>query len=244
MPDQSAPTVKEQRNLKQEMKEQRRQSAARRDRTKNAVTWSIVGAVVIGIVALIVMSSKGNGNSTTVAAVTDQDHIRGLQSASAVIIEYSDFQCPACGAYYPTMKSIEQKYGDRIGVVYRHYPLTQLHQNAELAARASEAANLQNKFWEMHDLLFERQKVWSTDSAVAKTFTDYAQELNMDAAKFTADLNSSAVKDRVAKDVTSGNVVGITGTPTFFLNGKKLTNPGSEEAFIKLIDAELGPTNQ
>lgn len=244
MPDQPAPTIKEQRNLKQEMKEQRRRSVARQERTKNIITWSIVGAVIIGVVALIVMSSKGSGNNAVVAAVTDQDHIQGPSTAKAVIIEYSDFQCPACGAFYSTLKNIEKKYGDRIALVYRNYPLTSLHQNAQLAAQAAEAANLQGKYWEMHDLLFERQKDWSAVGDVATTFTDYAQELKLDTSKFSTDLKSAAVKDRITRDVDSGNAVGIAGTPTFFLNGKQLTNPGSEEVFSGLIDAELGPTNQ
>lgn len=244
MPDQGQPTIKEQRDLKQQEKERRRAMAAKQERTKNIVTWSIVGLVVVGIITLIVMTAKNSGGGSTVAAVTADDHIRGPQSAKAVIIEYSDFQCPACGAYYPIIKSLEKSYGDKIAIVYRNYPLTTLHQYAQLAAQAAEAAQLQGKYWEMHDLLFERQDSWSKGSNVKQTFTDYAKELGLDTKKFGDDIDSSTVKDRVNRDVTSGNLVAITGTPTFFLNGKKLTNPGSEDAFRKLIDAELGTTNQ
>ncbi len=240
MSDQPAPTIKEQRHLKQEMKEQRRQSAAHQERTKQIVTWSIVGLVVVGIVALIIASRGPAGSgSSSVAAVTDQDHVQGPRTAKAVVIEYSDLQCPACGAYYPIMKGLQQKYGDKLALVYRHYPLTQLHQYAQLAAQASEAANLQGKFWEMHDLLFERQDSWPQAKNVRQTMIDYATELKFDVAKFTTDLDSSVVKDRVNRDVSSGNAVGISGTPTFFLNGTKLTNPGSADAFSKLIDAQL-----
>lgn len=244
MPDASQPTIKEQRNLKQEEKERRRQASARQNKMKNIITWSIVGAVIVAIVVLIVISSKGGGTTATVASVTAEDHVKGSATAPVTIIEYSDFQCPACAAYFPIMKSLEQKYGDQIAIVYRNYPLTQIHPNAQLAAQAAEAANLQGKFWEMHDLLFERQSSWSSLSNAKQTFIDYAKELQLDEQKFTDDLNSSDIKNRVAADVASGNSVAISGTPTFFLNGKKLTNPSTEDAFAKLIDAELTPTNQ
>ncbi len=239
MSDQTQPTIKQQRDLKQEEKERRRQAISRQERTKKIITWSVIGVVLVGMVTLIVIGRKGTPTSTTVAAVTADDHIRGPQTSAAVLIEYSDFQCPACGAYYPIVKNIEKKYGDKITIVYRQFPLTQIHQHAQLAAQAAEAANLQGKFWEMHDLLFDRQKVWSTVSDDKKTFTDYAKELKLDENTFTSDLTSAPVKDRVNRDVTSGNAIGISGTPTFFLNGTKLENPKNEEAFYTLIDAQL-----
>jgi len=244
MSDQQQPTIKEQRDLKQQEKDRRRQTAARGERTKNIITWSIVGAVVLGIIYLVVISAKSGGSTATVAAVTSDDHLKGSQTAKVTLIEYSDFQCPACAAYFPIVKSLEQKYGDKIAIVYRNYPLTQIHQNAQISAQAAEAANLQGKFWEMHDILFDRQSSWSTAGNVKQTLTDFAKELQLDEKKFSDDLNSSAVKDRVTKDVTSGNAVGVTGTPTFFLNGKKLSNPASEDAFVKLIDDQLTATNQ
>lgn len=245
MPEQGQPTIKEQRDLKQQEKERRRALAARQERTKNIVTWSIVGLVAVGIIALVVVTAKNSGgNGTAVATVTADDHIQGPASAKAVIIEYSDFQCPACGAYYPIIKNLQQTYGDKIATVYRNYPLTTLHQYAQLAAQAAEAAQLQGKYWEMHDLLFQRQDSWSKGGNVKQTFTDYAKELGLDTKKFGDDIDSTTVKDRVSRDVNSGNLVAITGTPTFFLNGKKLANPGSEDAFRSLIDAALGTTNQ
>jgi protein-disulfide isomerase len=248
MPDEQQPvvpeklTIKTQRELKQEMKQQKRQAAARQDKVKNIITWTIIGGVVVAIIALAIASRGGSG-SGTVAPVTDQDHVRGERSAKAVIIEYSDFQCPACGAYHPVLKNLEAKFGKDVAVVYRNFPLTTLHQYAQLAAQAAEAANLQGKYWEMHDLLFERQDAWPKSGNVQQTFVEYANELKLDTAKFTQDITSSTVKDRVALDVTSGNAVAINSTPTFYLNGKKLNNPGSEAAFSTLIEAELGITN-
>ncbi len=239
MPDQVPITIKQQRDLKQEMKEQKRQAAKKQERTKTIVTWSIVGIALVGIIALVMVTRSGNTTSGPVAPVTSADHIQGATTAPAILIEYSDFECPACGAFYPMVKNLQKKYGDKLTVVYRNYPLTQLHPYAQLAAQAAEAANLQGKFWEMHDLLFSRQTTWPTDSNVKQDFIDYAKELSLDTTKFSSDLESTTVKDRVQRDIDSGNVINIQGTPTFFLNGKQLTNPSSEDAFAKLIDAAL-----
>lgn len=244
MSDQTQPTVKQQRDLKQQEKDRRRQATARQDKTKNIITWTSIGVVVVGIIWLIAVSSKGGGSNVAVAAVTADDHIRGVQTAPVVLIEYSDFQCPACGSYFPIVQGLKVTYGDQLAVVYRNYPLTQLHQYAQLAAQAAEAAARQGKYWEMHDLLFDRQKSWSTASDVKQTFIDYAKELKLDEATFKNDLESSTVKDRVTRDITSGNAVSITGTPTFFLNGEKIANPNGEAAFKQLIDAKLANTNQ
>lgn len=248
MPDQQPPlTIKQQRDLKQELKEQRRQSAAHKDRLKNIITWSIVGAAIIIVIVLVIISKGGTGTTGSLAAVTADDHVAGATTAPAVLIEYSDFQCPACGAYYPITKSLQEKYGDKLAVVYRNYPLTSLHQFAQLGAQAAEAASLQGKFWEMHDLLFENQSMWSKEAnegAVKKVFSSYAEQLKLDTAKFNTDLTSTLVTNRVERDVQSGNAVGISGTPTFFLNGKQLTNPGSQDAFNTLIDGVLTPTNK
>ena len=213
----------------------RRNQGGRGSKTSQYVTWGIIGLTVAAVVAAIIFAG-GPSKSSAVASVTDADHIAGSRTAPAVLIEYSDFQCPACTAYYTVVKNLETKYGDKLAVVYRNYPLTQLHKNAQLAAQAAEAANLQGAFWPMHDLLFSRQDAWANDASAQQIFTNYATELKLDVTKFGTDINSAAVKDRVAVDVASGNAVGLTGTPTFFLNGTKLNNPGSEQGMIDLID--------
>lgn len=248
MSDQQPPlTIKQQRDLKQEMKEQKRTSNARRDRMKNIVTWSIVGAAIVGIVVLVIISKGGTATSNTLAPVTTEDHVAGATTAPAVLVEYSDYQCPACGSYYSVVKNLQKKYGDRLALVYRNFPLTTLHQYAQLGAQAAEASGMQGKYWEMHDLLFENQATWSKSANandVKKSFSDYANQLKLDVTKFNSDLTSSAVANRVDRDVQSGNAMSISGTPTFFLNGKKLTNPGSEDAFSAIIDGVLsGTTN-
>jgi protein-disulfide isomerase len=236
MPDQQ-PTIKQQRDLKQEMKEQRRQANARQERVKNIITWSVIGLAVAGVITLIVIGSRGTPTTGTLPSVSSADHVLGSSTAAVTLIEYSDFECPACATYQPIVNELEKKYGDKIAVVYRYFPLRQIHKSADLAAQASEAAGLQGKFWEMHDLLFSRQTQWSTASDVKQTLIDYASELKLDTAKFTADLESQTVKDRVNIDVASGEAIGINSTPTFYLNGEKLANMNPNiDAFAAKID--------
>ena len=132
---------------------------------------------------------------------------------------------------------IEKEFGATVRIVYRHFPLTQLHKNSLAASYAAEAASKQGKFWEMHDMLFERQELWSNGENVAETFVGYAKELGLDTEKFKTDMESQDVKDRVKRDMNSGTAAGVPGTPTFFLNGKQIDSPRSFEAFRALLQA-------
>ncbi|MBI5452425.1 thioredoxin domain-containing protein, partial [Candidatus Gottesmanbacteria bacterium] len=163
------------------------------------------------------------------------------KDAKAVLVEYSDFQCPACAFYYSMVNSLEREIGKKMLFVYRHYPLTQ-HKNARLAAAAAEAAGLQGKFWEMHALLFENQKIWSDTDDARKIFTDYAKSLTLDMMKFEKDLDLQEVKDKVENDLKSGQALGVDATPTFYLNGKKLSNIESYEQFKQIIEKEAEKT--
>lgn len=182
---------------------------------------------------------SGGTASVLSGALASDDWMRGNENAKAVLIEYSDFQCPACGSYYPLVRALHDEFGDSLLVVYRHFPLSQIHANAELAARAAEAAGTQGKFWEMHDLLFERQKEWSSDRNASGTFAAYAGTLGLDTGRFINDFNSQEIKERVRRDYQNGFRAGIAGTPTFFLNGKKIQNPRSYEEFKKIISESL-----
>lgn len=198
------------------------------------------GLAALFLLVLLAFGFAGKGGEKETAsvlfgAVASDDWKRGNDSAKAVLIEYSDFQCPACGSYYPLVKALHEEFGDSLLVVYRHFPLSQIHANAEPAGRAAEAAGKQGKFWEMHDLLFERQKEWSVDRNASGTFAAYAGALGLDTSRFINDFNSQEVKAEVAADYESGFRAGIAGTPTFFLNGKKIQNPRSYEEFKKVI---------
>ncbi len=174
-----------------------------------------------------------NGNSSVQAS----NHVQGKGTTGVVLVEYGDFQCPACGAYYPIVKQVKQKFGDQITFQFRNFPLIQIHQNAMAAHRAAEAANKQNKFFEMHDMLYERQKSWEQVTNPMPIFESYAQELGLNVGQFKSDVSSSAINDIIQADIREGQALKATSTPTFVLNGKKLdTNPRDFESFSKLIE--------
>lgn len=203
--------------------------------------WTVAAlALGAGLYAAIqfVPDAPGAGPAGSVAAVTTEDHVIG--SGPVELIEYSDFQCPACKSYQPMVKRLIAERGDSVTFVYRHFPLATIHRNATVAAEAAEAAALQGKFWEMHDRLFDGQSSWDTDRNPELVFESYARDLGLDVDRFKSDLASSAVKDRVTRDVTSGNTANVQGTPTFFLNGARLDNARSYEDFRSAIDSAIG----
>lgn len=170
--------------------------------------------------------------------VQDNDHIKGNENATVTLLEFADFQCPACVVYYPTVQRLEKEYGEKVKFIFRNYPLTQIHPNAMFAAQAAEAAGKQGKFWEMHDLLFEKHDEWADESDPTAKISAYAKDLGLDEKKLIEDAKSQEVADKIKKDIDSGNSLGITGTPSFFLDGRKV-QPRSYEEFKSLIDTAL-----
>lgn len=172
--------------------------------------------------------------------ITAVDHVKGSETAQLTLIEYGDFQCPTCKAYAPVVSELLTQHPDDLRVVYRHFPLQSIHPNANIAAQATEAAAIQGKFWEMHDLLFERQNDWSRLTNPRDNFATYAQELGLNVDQFRTDMDSKEVKSRVNADYRSGMSASVQGTPTFFLNGEPLDeNPRGFEAFDALINEKL-----
>lgn len=199
--------------------------------------WSItIGIIAVVIFVIIGLASVG-GNIQTAPETDDQS--KGDVQASATLIEYSDFQCPACASYQPLLKQLEGEYGAKLRIIYRHFPLTTIHANAQLAAQASEAASLQGQFWNMHDILFDKQSEWSQAFSPMDKFIEYATLLNLDIEKFKTDINSQVVKEAVAHDAAGAAGLGLQGTPSFFLNGKKINNPQSYDEFKQLIDKKI-----
>lgn len=144
-------------------------------------------------------------------------HARGPANAPVTLEEFADFQCPACAKLYPLLKSIEDEYGKRVRVVFREFPLSQ-HAHANIAGRAAEAAGLQGKFWEMHDLLYENGTTWSKAVDVRPVFESYARQLGLDVEQFNRDQASMIVETRIAKDYQRGRSVRVKGTPALYLN--------------------------
>ncbi len=210
----------------------------------NAFLWVGFGVFIIASVfGIIFLGAKTDKSSGLVSRepqpISASDWINGEMSAEVVIIEYSDFECPACASYFPILKDLKEKFGSQIAVVYRHFPLTQIHRNAELASLASEAAGRQGKFWEMHDLLFENQKNWSANFGAKEIFIGYAQQLQLDEEQFINDLDAKDLQDKVSASYREGVSIGITGTPTFFLNGEKISNPRGYEEFERVVSEKL-----
>lgn len=172
----------------------------------------------------------------TMSTPLDQtDWTKGSKTPKIAFVEYSDFQCPACGNAYPMLEEMFAEYKDRISFTYRHFPLPQ-HKNALPAAYAAEAAGKQGKFWEMADLLFKNQADWSESVSAQITFEGYAQKLGLDITQYKNDVKSDTVKTQVERDRKSGELSNIDHTPTFFINGKMATNPRSKEELKALID--------
>ncbi len=194
---------------------------------------ALLALCVYGLMRLGASSNPGAGGGDA-PAVTSQDWTRGNQYAKNVLIEYSDLQCPACAAYEPLIRQVTQDLDSQVLFVYRHFPLEQ-HKNAMLAAQATEAAGKQGKFWEMHDLLFERQKSWENVGDAATSFKAYAKELGLDETAFANDLTSDEVKKLVEEDVDGGIRAGVNATPSFYLNGKKIANPASYAELKELL---------
>lgn len=202
---------------------------------------------ILGFIVLIIgMSFLGGstGPDYTGGIATDpplsEEWVLGNPNASVRFVEYSDFQCPACYAYQPLLKQVIAEYGDRVAFIFRHYPLSQIHQNADFAARVAEAAGLQGKFWEMHDVLFDQQKTWDVMLSPRETFETYARNLGLDMERFSKDVDSVAVRREVANDYQRGARIGTKGTPTFVINGVKMQNPDSIDGFRAVLNRALG----
>jgi protein-disulfide isomerase len=158
---------------------------------------------------------------------------KGPENAPVTIVEFSDFQCPFCARLIPTLEQVRQKYGDKVRLVFRQYPLG-FHQHAQKAAEASLCANEQGKFWELHDAMFQNQQALAVEALKAK-----AAELGMNAETFNACLDSSKFADEVQADFQAGTVAGVSGTPAMFINGRFISGAVPLDQITKVIDDEL-----
>lgn len=206
---------------------------------KRFMLWFVVGVLLIGSFLGIMFISKTPPSTPGILskAVTADDWMKGDKNSKVSLVEYSDFQCPACRSAEPTVESIVSEFGSHIRFVYRNFPLgAPLHPNSQIAAQAAEAAGIQGKFWEMHDLLFDKQPTWAPQGvdAVQATFADYAGQLGLNVDQFKKDLTSDKVLGLVSDDKNSGTASGVDSTPTFFLNNSEI-KPQSNDEFRKLI---------
>jgi protein-disulfide isomerase len=163
-------------------------------------------------------------------SVSPSDHIQGDSNAPVTLVEYGDYECPHCGRAHPMVKRLQQRFKDTLAFVYRNFPLTNVHPHAEMAAEAAEAAGAQEKFWEMHDWLFENQ-----DDLVPESILEAAAELDLDTKRFVEDLQNHTYEDRVRADFMGGVRSGVNGTPTFFINGVRHDGDYEYDTLVEAI---------
>ena len=202
--------------------------------------WGIILVILLIFGGFIFMNGKNDKGDAKQAT----NHTMGKNSKNVTLLEYGDYQCPACESYYPVVKQVVEKYKNDITFQFRNLPLSQIHPNAFGGARAAEAAALQGKFWEMHDKLYDEQNVWSTSNKPNDYFNQYAEELGLNVAQFKTDFASSKVNNSINADIAAFDKTGATvATPTFFLDGKKIETNATVDSFSKQIDAEIKARN-
>lgn len=211
---------------------------------KKFLIWgAIILACFAGLGGLVFLANKSAKPPSPVTQpnlpkVTESDIIEGEKNAKLVVTEYADFQCPACANYNPILNQLLGSYKGKIKVVYRFFPLTGIHKNAVISGQAAYAANMQGKFPEMKDLLYDNQKDWENLSDPKSVFEGYAKEIELNSEQFKKDMNSSQSRDAVLAGEKEALGLGLNSTPSFFI-GNKYVQPGGYEDFKALIDAEL-----
>lgn len=206
---------------------------------------AILGVIVVVFGGILFI----NNRSQTTVTANPTNNVMGKLDSKVTLVEYGDFQCPACQTYSATTEAVRAKYADRVKFQFRNLPIPSLHPNAIGAARAAEAAALQNKFWEMHDLLYKYSNwsVWTNATDPNSNFESYARQLSLDVTKFKTDFKSEKVNATINADMAEFDKTGAAvATPTYFLNGKKIdsdkladTNGPSVDKFSTLLDQAL-----
>jgi protein-disulfide isomerase len=211
-----------------------------------------IGIIVIlfatfwGLITLV-NSSNPSTNSTVQttqtkppASISAQDITLGAtNSAKVIVIEYADFQCPACKAPSGFLKRAAKDFKDKVLVAYRFFPLINSHQNAMSSAQTAFAAHKQNRFWEMSEMLYQNQDTWANLKNPQQIFTDYAKKLSLSIDQFTSDYSADSTRKFINVEEDEGIAIGINFTPSFFVNGKLIETPQNYEAFKQIIQNEI-----
>lgn len=215
------------------------------------IKWIIFAVVVLGIFGGIIWlnksEEKANSFSGDPAKVITEgviaDHAYGSTEQKVVLVEYGDYQCPGCASVATGVKELTEKHKDKLTFVFRHFPLTSIHPNALAAATAAEAAGMQGKYWEMHDLLYQNQQSWSSLDASQRgpIFEGYALQLGLDTDKFKQDLSSKDITSKINRDRETAKTYSTNSTPTFVINGQKFTASSATDidALTKAIEDSL-----
>jgi protein-disulfide isomerase len=209
-----------------------------RDEATVGVLLAAVLATLVGLAVFRLAAVLRGERTASLPMVLDRpvdpehDHIRGPLDAPLELVEYGDFECPFCGKATGVVRDLRERFGDELRYVFRHLPLTDVHDHAELAAQAAEAAGAQGRFWEMHDRLFAHQ-----DELEGEDLVGYAGEIGLDVEQFVRDLEQERLLARVREDVASAEASGATGTPTFFVRGRRHVGPYDAETLARELTA-------
>lgn len=200
-------------------------------------TLVVTAALILGV---ILVFSNNTSQQQAVAdqseLLTDSPHVKGPADAVVTIVEFSDFQCPACKATSPLIDKVVNQYPDQVRLVYRHFPLVSIHDKAQLAAQAAEVAGEDGQFWEYHDLLFGRQLTWSqleNKEEYIEQLASYAEELGIDKASFLERIESDHIKSLVTEDIAAGGKLNIQATPTLYVNGQ----PSPASQLMQIVES-------
>ena len=232
-------TKKEKRELR---KQEWQEKAEKEKRNAMLKKWGtiigvvlVVGLSIVGLVKLAGSSPAPSQSAVNLPPISKNDISEGNAKAKVTLVEYADFQCPACAAYHPLVNQLLSEFNGKIFYVYRMFPLSNIHKNAIISAQAGYAAYKQNKFFEMDDMLYNGQASWQDLSDPSQTFVDYAKKLKLDTDKFQKDMNSDEAKNYVTDSQNQASSAGVNATPTFFVNGVQIANPQSYDEFKKII---------
>ncbi len=204
-----------------------------------------IAAVLIIAGGALFLQTRLNNDELAEDEIASPTDIHGAPDLVVTLEEFGDYQCPPCAELHPTLKQLKQQYGASLNFVFRNLPLAELHKNALIAAKAAEAARMQNKFWEMHDLLYEKQNEWKDLGDPKQQFVKFANDLALDTGRFATDLDDPQVQFRIQADTDEAARRGVNGTPTVFINGRRLrdeatTPQGIRQGIELMLEREDG----
>ena len=206
---------------------------------------AIVGVIILLFAGFIVFQRNDQANAPANTSAKPTNHTKGEGTSGVTLTEYGDFQCPACGQYFPVVEQVAEKYKEEITFQFRHFPLESIHPNAFGASRAAEAASKQGQFWEMYDKLFSNQDAWSGANNPNTHFENFAKQIGLNVEQYKQDFASSAINDAIQADKREGNKLEVSSTPTFVLDGKVIQNPAATvEDFSKILDEAIAKKQQ
>ncbi len=204
------------------------------------IIFSVAIIAIVGMIFLIGFGPKGTKTVDFSLLVKETSHMTGKIDAKVTVVEFGDYQCPACGVFYPILKQIVDIYGSNpdFNFVYRNFPLPQ-HKNAFVSAEAAESAGAQGKFWEMEGLLYLNQSEWSESDNAGDIFISYAEKLKLNINKFKDDIKNSKYDSVIRSDQSDGNSLNVSWTPSIYVNGELLQDMPTFDQFKSKIDLLL-----